>query len=384
METAVHRDAHTAKSALDLQRRLRKLMWGKSQVGNSRGLGQLRCACVILGAAALMLSSVCRAEKTDVVVLINGDRITGEVKTLQQGRLSFSTDHFGTAQIEWDKIAQLTSRRSYEIELRNGVRYFGVLEAIESVAPFTLAVRDEEGRVARVESPQIVRITPLESGHWRDRLDGYLSIGFSYAKASDVTQFNLDGGVTRRTRERLLELTAQSTASDNGVGQESASNKLTGVYQRLFTAHWFYAGVAQLTQDDEFDLDLRLLAGGGLGRFFIRTNQQEGSWLAGLAVAREYWHNAATEDSLEALLAAKYALFRYDEPETSLTASMLVLPSLSNWGRVRSETSLKLRHELVKDFFAELNLFHNYDSEPLAPNVPTGDWGAVTSLGYSF
>jgi hypothetical protein len=339
---------------------------------------------VILAAAALMFSSLCRAEKTDVVWLINGDRITGEVKTLQQGLLSLSTDHFGTAQIEWDKISQLTSRRSYEIELRDGVRYFGMLEANESVAPFTVTVRNEEGEVTRVESPQIVRITPLESGHWRDRLDGYLSIGFSYAKASDVTQFNLDGGVTRRTRERLLEVTAQSAASDNGAGQESASNKLTGMYQRLFTAHWFYAGVAQLTRDDEFDLDLRALAGGGVGRFLIRTNQQEGSWLAGLAATREYLRNAPTEDGLEALLATKYALFRYDEPETSLTASMLVLPSLSNLGRVRSETSLRLRHELVKDLFAELNLFHNYDSEPFAPNVPTGDWGAVTSLGYSF
>lgn len=336
----------------------------------------------IVVAAAWMVSSACWAAKTDVVRLINGDHITGEVKTLQQGRLAFSTDHLGTAQIEWDKIAQLTSRRNYEIEMRDGVRYFGTLDVGEPAE--RLMVKDEGGLSVSLVLADIVRITPLESGRWRDQLDGYLSVGYSYTKATEVTQFTLDGGVTRRAREQQLQLTAQSVASDSGSGQTSTNNKLTGVYQRLFHAHWFYAGLAQLAQNDEFGLDLRALAGGGFGRFLVRSNQQEGALMAGVAVAREYGSGGGHEDSVESLFVGKYALFRYDAPETNLTAQMLVFPSLSNWGRVRAETSLKLRHEIVHDFFAELSLYHSYDNEPPAADAPTSDWGAVTSLGYSF
>ena len=47
------------------------------------------------------------ADKTDVVTLVNGDRLTGEIKGLEQGKLSFKTDATGTITIEWDKIATL-------------------------------------------------------------------------------------------------------------------------------------------------------------------------------------------------------------------------------------------------------------------------------------
>ena len=41
------------------------------------------------------------AQKTDIVILENGDRITGEIKRLEAGLLNFSTDTMGTVNIEW-------------------------------------------------------------------------------------------------------------------------------------------------------------------------------------------------------------------------------------------------------------------------------------------
>ncbi len=48
------------------------------------------------------------APKTDVVIFKNGDRLTGEVKSLERGRLRFNTDATGTNSIEWDVIASLS------------------------------------------------------------------------------------------------------------------------------------------------------------------------------------------------------------------------------------------------------------------------------------
>ena len=50
-----------------------------------------------------------RVAKTDIVVMSNGDRITGEVKSLSRGLLQYSTNAMGTLQIQWDSIASVTS-----------------------------------------------------------------------------------------------------------------------------------------------------------------------------------------------------------------------------------------------------------------------------------
>lgn len=57
------------------------------------------------------------AQKTDVVTLQNGDRITDEIKRLERGRLEYSTDDMGMLNIEWDEIDVLTSVLTFEVEL---------------------------------------------------------------------------------------------------------------------------------------------------------------------------------------------------------------------------------------------------------------------------
>lgn len=331
-----------------------------------------------------MIAAPCWAAKTDQVTLTNGDRITGEVKAIEQGRLVFSTDDVGTVRVEWDKVVQLVSRRTYEVELADGTRHFGVLLATPAAPSPVLLVGEEGGRTTSLKLTDVVGLTPLDSGDWRDRLDGYLSVGFSYTKANEIAQLSIDAGVTRRAREQQLELTLQSIANDSAVAERSASNSLTGVYQRLLDAHWFYAGIGQLAQDDEFGLDLRVLGGAAYGRFLVRNNEQELALAAGVAAAREYLRDDTVEDGVEGLLLAKYALFHYDEPETSLTASVFVLPSLTNWGRVRTDSSVRLRHEIAHDLFTELSVAHGYDSSPPAADAPSSAWSVVTSLGYSF
>ena len=76
-------------------------------------------------------------------------------------------------------------------------------------------------------------------------------------------------------------------------------------------------------------------------------------------------------------------MFHFDSPQVSLTASLSLLPSLSESGRVRGEGALKLRRELVSDLFFDVSLFDSYDNRP-SSGSQKNDWSVVTSLGYSF
>ena len=73
--------------------------------------------------ALLLGSGACQADKTDVVFLKNGDRVTGEVRSLDRGILEFSTDHMGTVYIEWSDIREIVSATGEAVELTSGRRF---------------------------------------------------------------------------------------------------------------------------------------------------------------------------------------------------------------------------------------------------------------------
>ena len=75
----------------------------------------------------VVLNTPASAQKTDIVTLANGDRITGEVSSLSRGQLEYKTDDTGTLYIEWDKIATVTSTGQFEVGTSDGRRFVGSL-----------------------------------------------------------------------------------------------------------------------------------------------------------------------------------------------------------------------------------------------------------------
>ena len=55
------------------------------------------------------------APKTDIIVFKNGDKLTGEIKSLKRGRLSFNTDATGTISIEWAQISHIESLQNIQV-----------------------------------------------------------------------------------------------------------------------------------------------------------------------------------------------------------------------------------------------------------------------------
>ena len=115
------------------------------------------------------------AEKTDVVVLVNGNAVTGEVKSLEFGILSYSTDSMGTVSIDWEDIVSVSSQRFQQVELPDGTRYYGQLVPTSDPHVVRIVTAIDE---YVVESSQIVRFTPIESNaSFVERLEGSCSFG---------------------------------------------------------------------------------------------------------------------------------------------------------------------------------------------------------------
>jgi hypothetical protein len=327
--------------------------------------------------------TVSAAPKTDVVVLRNGDRITGEVKALEHNRLRFSTDSMGTIYIEWDKIDSLQSGQYLLLESTDGRRYYGQLEPGGGEAQLQIR-RGPDSPEETVDMVFIVRAQPIVGGRVIDRLDGYVSAGLDVAKANDRRSIDFAGGLSSRTRVRSWAVDGSMNLTDDSGGETSERYQLQGTYRQFRRGRDFYQGFGGFERNSELDLNLRTLAGAGLGRYFVQTNRAEWLGVLGLAVSRENSTGGGTLDSLEAVLSTNFSIFRYDFPETDIGGTLSVLPSLTESGRYRAEADLRAKYEFIDDLYFELKVYGSYDSQPPLADSEQSDYGLTTSLGYSF
>ncbi len=328
-----------------------------------------------------MLTLPAMAAKTDIVVLKNGDKITGEVKNLERGKLQFSTDSMGTVYIDWVDIEEIFSSTGQAIELTNGQRFYGPLAKAENEE--MMVVKTEQGPVG-ISTIDIVNMYPVEASFW-DRLDISADLGFSWDKASNVGKYTI-GLKTELRNPRFInrntftsEITTQEARDDT---TRAAFDALHLVFHQNKRYHAFF-GTAE--SNDELGIDLRVLAGAGYGAVPIRSQR---SWLsigAGLAVNHEIPVEGETNDSLEAVAMLTYDYFKYHEPERSFTSNLRVFPNLTDTGRWRATFDLDFRWELVKDFFWKMNFYSSYDSDPISEEPASKtDYGVTSSLGYKF
>ncbi len=336
-----------------------------------------------LAASGVLLSalaSTALAQKTDVVQMANGDRFTGEIKEYAGGRLSLDTPDAGVISIKWNRILSLTSDKVFDIELVDGTHLFGALAP--SSPPGKIAVVSE--RTSRtIDYFDVARMNTLYQSFWR-RISGSFDLGFNYTQANEFAQLNLNGDATYRVKSFEIQSTLSVFASRQRGVVSSQRASLVMDYAYFLERRWFLAGFLGADRNQDLGLDLRVSAGAGAGRFLFRTNRSSLAAIAGISGNRETPTEGEPRYNAEAFIGVDYSTFMYDFPKLTFDASMKLLPSLTEGGRVRVQANVSVRREIVSDFYIALSVFDSYDSRPPTEGAARNDWGPVISLGYKF
>jgi hypothetical protein len=320
-------------------------------------------------------------EKTDVLVLRNGDRITGEIRKLEYGKLQFKTSDIGTLSVEWSAVASLSSGYNFDVELVNGLHFYGALSVRASGNGVVVNQLPEP---VELSTPEIARIAQIEKG-WLDRITGSFSLGYNFAKSSEVTVLSAHLDASYRARTIAMNLRADTTSTNTAEEGTLDRNSVAFTYQWLRPKRRYWAALTSFERNEELGIEGRFQVGGGYGYYLRQNTSSEFSALAGLAASKEWI--VGTQDSqgnLEGLFGASWRLFRFKSPETSLTSGLTLFPSLSDSGRYRGNLNLSLRREIIDNFFLDLSTYYDYDSRPPGEDAEDSDYGVVTSLGYSF
>ena len=338
----------------------------------ARAFASLLPAC--LGAPALA------APKTDVVVLANGDHLTGEVRELERGSLTFKTDDIGTLAIEWDNVRSVTAKAAFDVDDLDGNRYVGSLEA-GSVAG-ELRIVSLEGEQA-VSLKRVARIRRLGSTFW-SQLDGSVDVGASYTSASEL--FTLDVAAALDTERPGWELDADATAtiSSQPDVEDTRRSNLSLAYARRFRNRWLALVQGLLEQNRELGFDLRSSAAAGGGRYLVQSQRDRLLTGLGFSLNREQPVDGEERTNVEAMALLSYDRYSYDFPKVDVSVAAVGFASLNDSGRYRVELNARFKRELVKDFYATLRGYESYDRRPATEGAPTDDYGLTFALGWSF
>jgi len=319
------------------------------------------------------------AADTDAIVLRNGDRIQGEVKKLDRGRIEFSTSTMGTVYVEWDKVAAVTSPNRFDVEIADGTRHVGSLRTAR--AGF-LGV-DVGDSVLEFETLRVVRIRRLRQAFW-SRLDGSITLGASYTQSSGVGQGSVSVDVGTR-RERFEASTSFDTTVTVQADQPESSRTAMSVrYSRYLKNRWFVPGTGKFERNTDLGLKLRSSVGTGIGRYLVKTNRAFFGAGAGAVVTQEIPVSGDTTSNIEAAFGLNGSYFTYDTPKTSFTLNVAAYPSLNVGGRFRVDLDTSLNREIVSDFTVGFTVYNSYDSKPPTEGAKKNDIGVTLNVGWVF
>ena len=335
---------------------------------------------------SLLLALSAQAKNVDdIVVLRNGDRLTGEIKGLQAGELRIKSDYMAEAvRLDWAKVERLESKSMFMIWLVDGKLVTDVIRLLPAnsneVPNFVIGNADQTIRVYQLD---VIRIAPADKRFWK-RLEGSIDFGFSFTSGNDQYQTQLTATTTYRTGDHSFTTSVDSAFSGQTEGTSLTRNQFNFDYRKQLSPRWYVGGLFDLLRSDQQSLKLRTSVGGLVGRHLLQTEHTRLSVLGGVVGTREnYSESLGTPKSTnaDAIVGADFATFRFNS--TDIRSRFGLFPSLTTPGRTRLQVTSDLRIKIVKDLWWGFHLYENFDSKPPV-RADKNDLGVSTSLGWKF
>jgi len=300
---------------------------------------------------------VAKVSRHDTVIMKNGDRLTGEVKRLEQGVLYIQTDYFsGSVGVDWLQVDKVESKATFQIVLSDGKRLTGSISKVEAAAaPGKDLIVRAEGVEVPLPGPDVVEIQSQKQTFWR-QLKGSIDLGYNYTSGN--SQSSLSSSASAEYPTAHWAAGASYTASFSGQSGGTTTNlfEVQAFGERFLSSNSYLVGLSDFLHSSQQDLVLRTTLGAAYGRYLVRTNQNYLRWLAGADYTRASYQSGLAQpiqQNAELLLGGEY------QPNDILTI------------------------KLSNNFHLNFSFWDNFDSRPPL-NAQKNAQGISTGLGWTF
>ena len=223
-------------------------------------------------------------EKSDVVYMKNGDKITCEIRSLEKGQLTVKPDYTNSnIALDWEKVDHIESKQDFVVTDPEGKVYTGTVEQDSE----TKSLEISGSNTTKLPNLSVIQIEELGESFWK-RMRGNVDFGTSFARSNDQKNISLQGGLHYQSREHLFSLDSNSQfTSQQKTDDTNETNVKTALYHSLRRSNWYYGGIANFLSSTAQQIDLRSTLGGGLAKRMIFTNRTNLNAIGGLALTVE-------------------------------------------------------------------------------------------------
>lgn len=328
------------------------------------------------------------AQRTDVVVMKNGDRLTCEVTGVDHGTLYAKLDYIdGTISIDWSKVAKLESNRLFIIKTDSGIVHEGTISTVDAGAGKIVQIEVMVDSQTKVDL-NTANVVTIETSDERflKRFNGYVNFGMSYAKGNDSRQYNLSGFAEYPREHWSFQVDYNSNLqATEGVRSSSRNELRTRVDRDLKKKDFFVSGGFGLLQSTEQGISRQLSFTGGLGYKFVDSSRARIALMGGMAWQRTHYDRAdivgGNQNQAAAVIATEIRYFKFKKAGLDLFAT--VLPSISEPGRYFVKVNQNFYYKIFPRVTLNVGFYGGWDNRPPF-GLPGSDYGTTTGLGWTF
>ncbi len=327
---------------------------------------------------SLLINSLSGKSQTDSLVFKNDNYVIGEIKNMDKGVLTVETDYSDSDfKIEWSGVKEVYSTTSFLVTVTNGNRYNGTLLTTGNGEVFIITESD----TISVKLQDLVFLNSVDKG-FKNRIYAAIDVGLDLTKANNLTQLSV------RSNVGYLANRWSADASYNTLYSKQDSSSLISrsdgglSFKYYLPRDWFSVASVTFLSNTEQKIDLRTTGNLGVGKYIIHTNRTYWAFSGGAAFNNEtYTTDDPRRESWEAFAGTELNMF--DLGDFSLITKLVMYPSLTESGRLRSDFNIDTKYDLPLDFYIKLSCTVNYDNRPVDGAAET-DYVFHTGFGWEW
>lgn len=321
------------------------------------------------------------AQKTDTIIHINGNIMTGEIKKMVYGVITWKMDGMGTINLEELKVNTMISKKQFEIKLITGDVVFGSLGASTIDRTVNIITEDKQ-ELVNIED--IVEIYPIKKSFWI-RLSGNFSLGFNFSKGSNVGTLAFSGNLDYRISENHFYLDWDDNMTYQNDSLSSTKADISLSWEHFLKKNgWSTLTGIQLSQNSALGTKLRIGLAGNIMKDIVYNNWNRFNAAAGLSITQEtpYDDSGVTND-LAGMFMLNWKVYKMTSPKITVNSNIAFLPYLTD-NRYRANFNLNPQVSLISsNFKIGFNFYYTYDSEPPSQSDVNVDYGINLQFTYS-
>jgi putative salt-induced outer membrane protein YdiY len=343
----------------------------------SKSVMKLSKLVAICSSVVFLCPLMVQAKTTDVLVLKNGDRITGEITRIWDDEITIEPEYTDEFNVDVPAVAYIESEREFEIDLADGR---------ELVVTFPGA--DAEGNQI-IKTGSGTEILPLSNMLELDEPEDYYDWESFVDLSGDLKKGNTDSSNNKLRADTTLKLGDHRHIGEFVLFREKLVDVTTKDqtiinynYNWLFNDPWFFSALTTFERDPIIQLDSRVTVSAGIGLDIWNTADRSLNIQLGAGVRDEDIGNQS-ETSSVATWVLRYSQDFFSD-DLTLFHNHSIIPTINGRENTSYRTSTGLRYEITDLLYANISLDYDYETEPVDVATDSEDLVLLFGLGLEF